>query len=227
VYRRACASHSLTFRRLDIYAAIAIVVYRSSRKRDASSLVTAYLVVVLYLSPPPPVCSHRTLISQSALSRQFVLALATTGKRFPLALHLQAIGMSPSSTGDSPPSINGAVGGRQFPLPARDTFSIEVPSPAMTAVTNGANTLKSPTPLKSQRTPSFSREGILGSAQKARNLSQSSENRPGELPNGVIPKLPSDDDSVNPLKRRNTDAGVDYPRRRATIAVRIKKLPLT
>lgn len=27
------------------------------------------------------------------------------------------------------------------------------------------------------------------------------------------------DEGSNPLKRRNTDAGVDYPRRRATIAV--------
>jgi hypothetical protein len=29
----------------------------------------------------------------------------------------------------------------------------------------------------------------------------------------------SDDGSINPLKRRNTSAEVDYPRRRATIAV--------
>lgn len=29
----------------------------------------------------------------------------------------------------------------------------------------------------------------------------------------------SSDEGSNPLKRRNTDAGVDYPRRRATIAV--------
>ena len=28
------------------------------------------------------------------------------------------------------------------------------------------------------------------------------------------------DDGINPLKRRSTDAGIDYPRRRATIAVR-------
>jgi len=31
---------------------------------------------------------------------------------------------------------------------------------------------------------------------------------------------PTSDDGINPLKRRSTDAGVDYPRRRATIAVR-------
>lgn len=29
----------------------------------------------------------------------------------------------------------------------------------------------------------------------------------------------SDEDSGNPLKRKSTDGGVDYPRRRATIAV--------
>jgi hypothetical protein len=27
------------------------------------------------------------------------------------------------------------------------------------------------------------------------------------------------DDGINPLKRKSTDAGIDYPRRRATIAV--------
>lgn len=105
---------------------------------------------------------------------------------------------------------------RQFPLPNRD-FTIEIPSPQLVASSNGVHLLKSPTSLKSARTPSFSREGILGSAQKARNLSQSSDNRPGDVSNG-LQKAPSDEGS-NPLKRRNTDAGVDYPRRRATIAV--------
>ena len=52
----------------------------------------------------------------------------------------------------------------------------------------------------------------------------SSETRPSEA-NG-LQKLPSDDDGINPLKRRNTDAGVDYPRRRATIAVRRDPLSL-
>lgn len=130
--------------------------------------------------------------------------------------------MSPSSTGDSPHSGVGTVGAtsqltRPYPLPNRD-FSIEIPSPQLTA-TNG-NVLKSPTSLKSARTPSFSREGILGSAQKARNLSQSSENRPDAMSNGMKVQVGSDDDGINPLKRRATDAGVDYPRRRATIAVR-------
>ena len=107
---------------------------------------------------------------------------------------------------------------RQFPLPNRD-FSIEIPSPQLIPSTNGVNSLKSPTSLKSARAPSFSREGILGSAQKARNLSQSSDNRPDSISNG-LQKAPSDE-GVNPLKRRNTgtDTGVDYPRRRATIAV--------
>ncbi|KAK3353120.1 hypothetical protein B0T25DRAFT_568347 [Lasiosphaeria hispida] len=132
--------------------------------------------------------------------------------------------MSPSSNGDSPLSATGTMTAtsnahlvRQFPLPNRD-FSIEIPSPLLVA-SNGVHSLKSPTSLKSARTPSFSREGILGSAQKARNLSQSSENRPENVSNG-LQKAPSDE-GINPLKRRNTDAGVDYPRRRATIACEV------
>lgn len=99
-------------------------------------------------------------------------------------------------------------------MPSRETFNIEVLSPSLS---NGIHPLKSPSSLKTQRTPSFSRDGILGSAQKARNMSQSSDNRPDSLANGVN-KPPSDEGS-NPLKRRNTDVGIDYPRRRATIAV--------
>lgn len=107
---------------------------------------------------------------------------------------------------------------RQYPLPNRD-FTIEISSLQVAPTTNGVNTVKSPSTLKSSRAPNFSREGILGSAQKARNLSQSSENRPDNVnvSNG-FQKAPSEE-STNPLKRRNTDAGVDYPRRRATIAV--------
>lgn len=134
--------------------------------------------------------------------------------------------MSPSSTGDSPSSlINGhssataaatttASNPRPFPLQARgDGFTIEIPSPQLNAVNHA---LKSPNSAKTQRTPSFSRDGILGSVQKVRNMSQSSENHGSET-NGMQ-KVPSDE-GINPLKRRNTDAGVDYPRRRATIAV--------
>ncbi|KAK3318549.1 hypothetical protein B0H66DRAFT_475721 [Apodospora peruviana] len=135
----------------------------------------------------------------------------------------------PSSNGDSPHSGTGTMTGtagananavRQYPLPTRD-FSIEIssPSPHLAISTNGLNTLKSPTALKSARTPSFSREGILGSAQKTRNLSQSSENRPDTVSNGL--QKGSSDEGMNPLKRRNTDAGVDYPRRRATIACEV------
>lgn len=88
----------------------------------------------------------------------------------------------------------------------------------MTSIVNGIHPLKSPASLKTQRTPSFSRDGLIGSAHKARNMSQSSDHRPDALTNGV--HKPSSDEGSNPLKRRNTDAGVDYPRRRATIAVR-------
>lgn len=107
----------------------------------------------------------------------------------------------------------------RYPLPSREGFSIEIPSPQLNAA-NGGNALKSPASLKSARTASFSREGILGSAQKARNLSQSSDNRPETLANGMQNGQQSDDGSVNPLKRRNTSTEIDYPRRRATIAVR-------
>ncbi|KAK3379876.1 hypothetical protein B0T24DRAFT_172990 [Lasiosphaeria ovina] len=133
--------------------------------------------------------------------------------------------MSPSSNGDSPLSATGTMTAtisanimRQFAMPSRD-FSLEIPSPQLLASTNGVNALKSPTSLKSARTPSFSREGILGSAQKARDLSQSSENRQDNGSNGL--NKTSSDEGSNPLKRRNTDAGLDYPRRRATIACEV------
>lgn len=137
-------------------------------------------------------------------------------------LRLHTNKMSPSSTGDSPHSASGGTASavRPYPIPSRENFTIEVPSQQLTSGTNGTNAIKSPTSLKGARTPSFSREGILGSAQKARNLSQSSENRPDAGQNGT--KQEPSDDGSNPLKRRNTDAGVDYPRRRATIAVRRK-----
>jgi hypothetical protein len=128
--------------------------------------------------------------------------------------------MSPSSTGDSPVSASG-TSARQFPVPSRDTFSIDLSAStlggvngAVNGIANGSAGVRSPTNLKSQRTPSFSREGIMSAVQK-RHLSQSSDSIPNGNPTG---KTGSDEDS-NPLKRRNTDAGVDYPRRRATIAV--------
>ncbi|KAH8879669.1 hypothetical protein GQ53DRAFT_25945 [Thozetella sp. PMI_491] len=135
--------------------------------------------------------------------------------------------MSPSSNGDSPLSASGLLSAvantsanKQFSVPSRD-FTIEIPSPQLTAVPNGMNPLKSPTSMKSARTPSFSREGILGSAQKARNLSQSSEQQTDHLFSAMNKANSGDDESSNPLKRRNTDNGVDYPRRRATIACEV------
>lgn len=134
-----------------------------------------------------------------------------------------------SSSSPEPSPSSNAGGGRTFSM-SRDKFSIEVPSPRLHLNTNGLNNgngngnLNSPNPLKSpnaRRMANFSREGILGSAQKARNLSQSSGDRESianGLRNGNSNKAGSDD-GINPLKRRSTDAGVDYPRRRATIAV--------
>jgi len=113
---------------------------------------------------------------------------------------------------------------------SRDKFSIDVPAPQLTLITNGNGNgnLHSPNPLKTptaRRLANFSREGILGSAQKARNLSQSSGDRES-ITNGLHNRQNGNgngngtsDDGINPLKRRSTDAGIDYPRRRATIAV--------
>ena len=142
--------------------------------------------------------------------------------------------MSNSSPEASPTS---ASGGRLFSMSA-DSFNIDVPSPRLQIITNGNEhsnglnghtngngNLNSPNPLKTpnaRRVASFSREGILGSAQKARNLSQSSGDRES-MTNG-IQNRPTSDDGINPLKRRSTDAGIDYPRRRATIAVSISIL---
>ncbi len=141
--------------------------------------------------------------------------------------------MSTSSPEPSPTSATD--GGRTFSKARDSKFTVEIPSPRLQVVTNGTNgangTKGAPTtngnsslisPLKSPHTrhvQSFSREGILGSAQKARNLSQSSGDRESMV-NGLRNQQHSNsDDGVNPLKRRNTDAAIDYPRRRATIAV--------
>ncbi|KAI4602965.1 hypothetical protein KJ359_008186 [Pestalotiopsis sp. 9143b] len=127
--------------------------------------------------------------------------------------------MSPSSTGDSPLSMGGtSSSGRVFPLPNRDNFTVEIPPLSVGANANGSS-LKSPNSAKAARTTNFSRDGILGSAQKARNMSQSSEARPEQMT--IELQKVSSDENMNPLKRRNTDATVDYPRRRATIACEV------
>jgi hypothetical protein len=131
--------------------------------------------------------------------------------------------MSSSSPEGSPTSASG--GRRQQFSISRDKFQIDIPENHLTLITNGDGQLNgnltSPNSLKSpngRRVAGFSREGILGSAQKARNLSQSSGDRES-MTNGIQNRQNSDD-GINPLKRRSTDAGIDYPRRRATIAVR-------
>ena len=138
--------------------------------------------------------------------------------------------MSTTSTHTSPASDH-----HPLTMPyqlSRDQFSIDLPSPRLNS-TNGNGSLKTPNSLASptdRRAHSFSRDGILGSAQKARNLSQSSADRhTNGLSNGThngtsnasLSNGKTDsDDGINPLKRRATDASNDYPRRRATIAVR-------
>jgi hypothetical protein len=171
--------------------------------------------------------------------------------------------MSNSSPDASPNSAS--AGGRHFSMSmSKDQFMIDIPSPRLQILTNGHGNsngnLGSPNPLKSpnaRRLQQFSREGIIGSAQKARNLSQSSVDRES-MTNGIQNQVrdllfylleifhnfwnivmnalikarneltpiyqnqnrqTASDDGINPLKRRSTDAGIDYPRRRATIAV--------
>ena len=132
--------------------------------------------------------------------------------------------MSDSSPERSPTSESA---GRQYSMSSRDTFSIELPSPHLSLANGNGGPMKSPNhSLKSpndRRAMSFSHEGILGSAQRARNLSQSSGDR--ESATAGLQNKKDSDDGINPLKRRSTDAGSDYPRRRATIAVRISNPP--
>ncbi|TVY89162.1 hypothetical protein LAWI1_G004926 [Lachnellula willkommii] len=134
--------------------------------------------------------------------------------------------MSNSSRDPSPNSAS--AGGRHFSM-STDQFTVDMPSPRLQLLTNGhGNGNRTPhSPLKSptarRLANSFSRESLLGSAPKARNLSQSSETRE-YMANGNQSqnRQAASDDGINPLKRRSTDAGLDYPRRRATIAASIK-----
>ncbi|GKU00800.1 c6 finger protein [Fusarium langsethiae] len=126
--------------------------------------------------------------------------------------------MSPSSTGESAHSIS-INSARPFTVPARDSFALELPMSSLATMSADA-TLKSPISYKNQRTPSFSRDAMMGTSQKSRHLSQSSDNnRPDNMSNGG--QKVSSDEGSNPLKRRNTETGVDYPRRRATIACEV------
>ncbi|KAJ5040603.1 uncharacterized protein L3040_006253 [Drepanopeziza brunnea f. sp. 'multigermtubi'] len=131
--------------------------------------------------------------------------------------------MSSTSPEPSPASATGRS--RTFSI-SRDKLKIDIPSPRLALLTNSnGNTteneaLHSPNPLKSpnsRRMQILARDGILGSGQKVRNLSQSSGDREPVI-NGAQHR-PNSDDGIDPLKRRITDAGIDYPRRRATIAV--------
>lgn len=126
--------------------------------------------------------------------------------------------MSPSPTGDSPPTaLNHST--RPFPIPSRKSFHVDVPGASL--ISNGASLgLKSPSDLAPQRAASFSRDGMLGATGAGRPVGSSQAALTDSLLNGLAKS--SSDEGSNPLKRRNTDVGVDYPRRRATIAVSIK-----
>ncbi|CAG9997565.1 unnamed protein product [Clonostachys byssicola] len=125
--------------------------------------------------------------------------------------------MSPSPTGDSPPTaLNHST--RPFPIPSRKSFHVDVPGASLTS--NGASLgLKSPSDLAPQRAASFTRDGILGATGAGRPIGSSQVALTDSLLNGLAKS--SSDEGSNPLKRRNTDVGVDYPRRRATIACEV------
>ena len=132
--------------------------------------------------------------------------------------------MTNSSPETSPNSA--AAGGRLFSM-SSDQFSMDIPSPRLKVLTDGQgneilnvnenSSLKSPTVRRLAN--NFSRQGVLGSAHKERNLSQSSGDREFMTNGDQSQNGHASDEGINPLKRRNTDAGIDYPRRRATIAV--------
>lgn len=118
--------------------------------------------------------------------------------------------MSPSLTGDPTHLATGRLP-KDFAVPVRKGFTIEASSMSSAFLSDGNAT------LAISRTPSFSRDTVLGIAQRHRNPSQSSDNN-FDMSNGA--QKGRNDEVLNPLKRRNVDAGLDYPRRRATIAVR-------
>jgi hypothetical protein len=102
-----------------------------------------------------------------------------------------------------------------------DNFSIDLPSPSLTASSQG--TMKTPSMLSppEKRSLTFARDGILG-AQKVRKLSRTSSDRDvmqyRKAPSNNK-KSSDSDDGFSSLKRKTPESGIDYPRRRATIAV--------
>lgn len=125
-------------------------------------------------------------------------------------------------TGDSSHSIGGAFD-QQFVVPSRKSFDVEIPSASLATLPNGIASIQ-PTGQKVSRSRNLTRDSIIGTAEVNGGFSNPPDHSLDDMSNGGQ-KGPNEDAS-NPLKRRNVDSSVDYPRRRATIAVCYTKLPI-
>ena len=119
------------------------------------------------------------------------------------------------------PSTNSPMSTSSTHYSNSNPFSISLPS-AAEAMDNpqpmgspSAGSMRTPThPLRSP-TGSLSAEGILGNAGRQRHMSTSSMDRDVAI-EGI--DIPTSEPRPNPRKRPSSDA-LEYPRRRATIAV--------
>ena len=100
------------------------------------------------------------------------------------------------------------------PISARRKFSISIPPRTANEIMSGGG-LKTPTHSIKTQSPngSYTSDGILSKSGRQRQLSMSSADAENAM------DLSNDDEiEGNPRKRGSSDT-VDYPRRRATIAV--------
>jgi hypothetical protein len=122
-------------------------------------------------------------------------------------------------TKNSPPLVSPSIVAPSSQLPPSSRgFSISVPPTSESPVENGYGDLKTPTrPMKSPN-GSFNADGIFGNGRGQRNsMTQSDTERENAVEDGM--ELgPSHETRPNPKKRPSSDA-IEYPRRRATIAV--------
>lgn len=101
----------------------------------------------------------------------------------------------------------------------KHNFSISLPPPSENFTVTSNGTLKTPTRPLQTPNGSVSNQGILGEADRPRTMSTSSADRETAV-DGF--EISSGDQRPQPKKRPSTDVMESgYPRRRATIAVRI------
>lgn len=111
------------------------------------------------------------------------------------------------------------------PTPVKKpSFSIAIPHISDTASVTSNGSMK--TPINGLRSPllgDLGADGILGgSLGRSRTMSVSSLDQPDLAVDGI--DIPTSDPRPNPKKRPSTDA-LEYPRRRATIAVSMDSDP--